>query len=103
MMNINKYSEYMSVEQPEQCITHWMFEYIVKKNYNTPFGDLVPLIVANILGINIGIVENHENGYAFKWVLSESLADNHVHILKTGDHYDAFLLNVAHFERNCDL
>lgn len=67
-------------------------EYILNKNYDTAFGDLVPLIAANALGINIIIVSKQRS---YEDVLV--IPDNHKHhksvcILKTGDHYDSLFL-----------
>ena len=69
--------------------------YIDAFNYNTELGDLLPLILTNILHMSIGIVEKTEESYRLIHVIYEGndLAST-LFIFKNNEHYDALRLLV---------
>lgn len=108
LSNIEKYSEFLPIQKDadkiiklfgnyslkdysNQCLIYWMYQYLVKKNYSTPYGDIVPLITANTFNVNIGILEKLSTGYEITWVLSEKPTDMCVCVHKSGEHYDSLL------------
>ena len=68
-----------------------MHRYLRDKIYATPFGDLVPLIVANALETNIIIIEDKLTRKVIREVKPFDVGNaSHLMILyKKGDHYDA--------------
>ena len=78
---------------PSKCILQLkiqMCAYIDAFNYNTHFGDLLPLILSNILQMQIGIFEKTDQGYKFMKVCCENNDfDKILFVMKNGEHYDA--------------
>ena len=70
-----------------------MNEYLNEKKYSSLFGDIVPVIIANAIAVNLHIIEedHHENIKPIL-VMSESAGQiNELFLLKTNEHYDALL------------
>ena len=62
--------------------------YLMNRTYNTTFGDLVPVIVANAVGLNI--ITLTKNGSEFcTQSIEVDHSDKSVIIVKTGVHCDA--------------
>ena len=91
--------------------THFFYEmnrYINERVYDSKYGDLVPLVAANALSINIIIVSKSDNCSSSCTVQSSHKSGtNHpsVMVLKTGDHYDALVANdqLNFISENCDI
>ena len=66
-----------------------MNAYITHGHYNTSFGDFVPLLCANSLGLNIGIVTKSGNNYNYKCITSEKVTSDYICVFKEGLHYDS--------------
>ena len=82
-----------------------MEDYLNLKRYNTRFGDLVPLIIANGLGINIIILGSHQSkilDIVYGKRHGNSGLKNHVFIYKSGEHYDAIIPTNRVFVKNND-
>lgn len=73
----------------ELTLLNEMYDYIYGKHWNTSFGDMVPLLSARCLGINIGIIKKVRDQYEYKCILSESQSDNFVFVHLQSYHYDA--------------
>ena len=92
--NIPKYSSFIVEDErfrAEQCLGYWMFSYLVKRHYNSPYGDIAPLVLANVLNLNIGIYEKQQNEYSLRWVEPDARSGVSVVIHKSttmGDHYE---------------
>ena len=73
-----------------------MISYIYLKRYETDFGDIVPVIMANALSLNVFvIVENDDKTYnVFPIKTDQRNSTFNVYLLKRGDHYDACIPNV---------
>lgn len=71
---------------------------IDRKVYNTTFGDLVPMIVADALNIDILIIENYGHAHTCRMVESEGIYEKlskPVMIYKNNDHYDSIVCNYS--------
>ena len=87
--NASKYVDFISSKCPLQLKIQ-MCAYIDAFNYNTQFGDLLPLILSNILKMSIGIFEKTDHGYRFMKVCCENNNfDKILFVMKDGEHYDA--------------
>ena len=64
--------------------------YAFDNKYNTYFGDTVPLLCANSLGINIGVLDDSHNSSS-KVIFSRNKTKACVFIRKNGDHYDGLI------------
>ena len=93
---------------PKALLFREMNRCINERVYDSIYGDLVPLVAANALSINIIIVSKTDNFYSSRRVRSSHKSGtNHptVIVSKTGDHYDALvLINQLNFIlENCDI
>ena len=69
-----------------------MHDYVWNKNYDSRFGDLIPLITANFLNTNIMIIENESGANTLQLVVpttNQGNASSHILLFKKDDHYDA--------------
>ena len=73
----------------ELILLNEMYDYIFGKHWNTSFGDMVPLLAANCLGINIGIIKKTLEQYEYTPVFSERQTDDFVFIHLQCSHYNA--------------
>ena len=67
------------------------------KLYDTDFGNLVPLVLANVLHVNIGIIWEGVQGYNAR-VIHANACNNtlgNILVYKTPDHYDSIILKPA--------
>ena len=73
-----------------------MISYIYLKRYETYFGDIVPVIMANALSLNVFIIlENDDKTYNVHHIKTNKRnATFNVYLLRRGDHYDACIPNV---------
>ena len=62
--------------------------------YNTDFGNLVPLALANVLHVNIGIISKDVRDYNARVIHANASNDTlgNILIYKTPDHYDSIIL-----------
>ena len=77
-------------------LRYHVLEYVQHKNYNNLYGDIVPVIVANALMLNILIVEQTGNTYKLHLVkprhdIGSSLLRRTLIIHKRDDHYNAIV------------
>ena len=47
---------FIDAEDRVMAITNCLHDYIVHQKYDTAFGDLVPIIIANALSVNLLII-----------------------------------------------
>ena len=72
----------------------YMNQYVFHRIYNTPFGDQVPLVIANALHVNIGIISKCGNVYKTR-VIHPNTSDDilgNVLISQFPDHNDGTIL-----------
>ena len=71
-----------------------MNQYVFNKMYNTDFSNLVPLALANILHVNIGIISKDVRDYNARVIHANASNDTlgNILIYKTPDHYDSIIL-----------
>ena len=77
-------------------LRHHVLEYVQHKNYNNLYGDIVPVIVANALKLNILIVEETGNTYKLHLVkprhdIGSSILHRTLILHKNDAHYDAIV------------
>ena len=66
-------------------------DYALHNKYDTYFGDVVPLLCANALGINIITLSDSYKDCLSKIIFSKSKIKGCLFIYKHGDHYDGFI------------
>ena len=88
--NVALYAGFL-VDENQTRLLDDMHRYLRDKIYETPFGDLVPLIVANALQTKIIIIEDKLTRKVIREVKPFDVGNaSHLLILyKNGDHYDA--------------
>ena len=72
-----------------------LYEYIILKKYNTSYGDLVPVIMANALMINILLVIQNGTACGVQLLSPRCHVEKQqrtIRLYKKGEHYDAILL-----------
>ena len=91
--NANYYLQFL-VDSSHHDLMYHMNQYVFHKMYNTDFGNLVPLILANFLHVNIGIISKDVHGYNARVIHANASNDKFGNILvyKTPDHYDGIIL-----------
>ena len=77
-----------------------MNKYLNTRDYQTDFVDQIPLILANLYGINFGILTQIENTdiYSIVWIRCVQKTDKSVLIRKCDDHYKAVIPNINALE-----
>ena len=87
MQHIDEYSGFC---ESISALIDQMYDYIENKNYDTDFGNVIPLLLANSIEIDICILYRHGDVLGCRIVeCSKKDANVCVFIYKVGDHYDA--------------
>ena len=94
--NANRYLQFL-VDSSHHDLMYYMNLYVFNKMYNTDFGNLVPLVLANVLHINIAIISKDVHGYNVRVIHTNASTDTLGNILvyKTPDHYDSIILKTV--------
>ena len=87
--NCNKYLPYVEDMSLEK-VKNGLSQYVLHSNYNTSFGDLVPVIVANAIHLNVIILMKSGMNFAVDGICIEQSV-NSVLVVKSGEHYDAIV------------
>ena len=85
------------VDSCHNDLVYHMNQYVFNKIYDTDFGNLVPLVLANALHVNIGIISEGVQGYNAR-VIHANACNNtlgNILVYKTPDHYDSIILKPA--------
>ena len=78
--------------QSHENLMEEMKAYTIAKIYKSPFCDLVIIIIANILWINIGIVSDGPQGPTIQHIKTDSFENmKTVYVYKNDEHYDAII------------
>ena len=100
--NILSYAAF-NIDQTQKRLLDEMEKCIKYKIYNSKYGDMVPLIAATALSINIFIISKQGDGHDVFHVKPMS-SDNHtkasILLYKNGKHYDAIIPFVKHCAQN---
>ena len=101
MANSHEYMNYIEFINSDDgtgipSLRHHVLEYVQHKNYNNLYGDIVPIIVANALLLNILIVEQTGNTYKLHLVkprrdIGSSILHRTLILHKKNAHYDAIV------------
>ena len=88
---------------------HSLFEglrhYLIDKQYNHAFGDLVPLVIANAVSVNLNVFNDKcKNGYDMINLVPRSNSCISLDLHRSGDHYNAIeFVSSAYIIRNLSL
>ena len=88
--NLHNYVEFIRGNSCD-IILEQMHNYITHKDYNSTYGDILPMILANALSIDIQITSSDADMQLQTIVKARNDAVNTVVICKSGDHYDAMI------------
>ena len=94
---VNKRERYIPfTELSSTGFTLQMKTYLLQKHYSSAFCDLVPLMLSNIFNVQITIL-NNVNGtiHCHDIVPTCDYVKGHVHLLRSGDHYNGLRPSVA--------
>ena len=89
----NLYLQFL-VDSSHDNLRYHMNQYVFNKMYNTDFGNLVPLVIANVLHVNIGIISEGDHGYCARVIHTSANNDilGNILLYKTPDHYESIIL-----------
>ena len=72
-------------------------KYIIDKNYNTSFGDLLPLIIANTFTIHLKIInQEHSTAHIINISPTSGAASSTIILHRQGDHYNGLVPKHKH-------
>jgi hypothetical protein len=89
ILHADQYDQFLQNHENLQSCLH---QYLLLKRYNTSFGDLLPFIIANVLVINIIIID--KIGDTFRSNLASptsGTSDRSISIIRSGDHYNGLV------------
>ena len=88
------YINFIDAEDRVMALKNGLNDHIVHTKYDTAFGDLVPIIIANSLFVNLHIITQHVGVYRNEMLLCSHNREAHTRTLllyKTDTHYDAIV------------
>ena len=93
MLNLDMYVNFL-INGTSADLISYMYLYLFEKIYNTPYGDMVPLVLANALGLNLIIISKSTAGYDIRRVCCDVLNEINSCLLvyKCSDHYDGIII-----------
>ena len=95
LKNCSRYLPYVEDMSRENLFLGF-YDYVYNKNYNTAFGDLVPVIASRALGMGIMIVYKQEDETMTVFIEHrENHTCENLFIFKDGDHYDALVTTLS--------
>ena len=102
--NIGAYRAFLINSKAGYILTSFK-SYAELKKYNSDFGDMVPLLAANTLGIKIVSVGIPESSSKTRIFYPSNLDKNTptVFIVKNGDHYDGIVPMSSQFRKYSDI
>ena len=83
------YKQLLNIES-DLIVQRLLCAYVDGKNFDTVFGDLLPMILSNIFNMNIVIINKVRNSIDPLIVIPRSPCDKFVYIYRSGDHYEGF-------------
>ena len=100
----NLYLQFL-VDSSHDDLRYHMNQYVFNKMYNTDFGNLVPLVIANVLHVNIGIISEGDHGYCARIIHTSASNDilGNILLYKTPDHYDSIILKSVTTDDNPEI
>ena len=86
--NINEYINFIN-DSSRSLFSTYLRQYLIYKNYNTQYGDIVPLILANTLGISLVIIdETLNNCFNVLEIKPRSTPKHNIFLHRKQDHYN---------------
>ena len=94
-VDVAVYTSFMADENSDQRIIHEMYKYLNKGRFGSDFVDQVPLILANLYNITIGILTRIQDSdtYSVRWIQPRGVSSRYVCIIKRDNHYMAVSLD----------
>ena len=91
--NIDYYVSFL-VQGTRATLLSQMKMYLYEKTYDTPYGDMIPLVLCNALRLNLIILSQSASGYDIRKVItvSSDYSDMCVFVHKYEDHYDGITI-----------
>ena len=91
--NIDYYVSFL-VQGTRATLLSQMKMYLYEKTYDTPYGDMLPLVLCNALRLNLIISSQSASGYDIRKVItgSSDYSDMCVFVHKYEDHYDGITI-----------
>ena len=89
--NADRYIDFIDGNGRESLL-HGLNEYVHDRRYDTSFGDLVPIILANALSVNFLIIQNNGSHPEVNVIECRCSTKDHplvIMVYKTGMHYDS--------------
>ena len=89
----NLYLQFLAASSHHDLM-YYMNQYVFNRMYYTDFGNLVPLVLANVLRVNIGIISKDVHGYKARVIHANKCNDTlgNILVFKAADHYDSLIL-----------
>ena len=91
IFNSERYINFIDAEAGLAALTDGMNEYISHKRYDTSFGDLVPVVIANAIHVDLVIVSNNYQVVKIKCRCGIGICPRTLILYKTGNHYDSIV------------
>ena len=91
--NIDYYVSFL-VQGTRTTLLSQMKMYLYEKTYDTPYGDMLPLVLCNALRLNFIVLSQSASGYDIRKVItgSSDYSDMCVFVHKYEDHYDGITI-----------
>ena len=91
--NIDYYVSFL-VQGTRATLLSQIKMYLYEKTYDTPYGDMLPLVLCNALRLNLIILSQSASGYDIRKVItgSSDYSDMCVFVHKYEDHYDGITI-----------
>ena len=91
LLNIDMYVSFL-VNGTIEELKSYMHLYLCHKIYDTPYGDMVPLVLSNALGLTLLILSKTAPESIYEVRQIGSGTKNHLLVYKYQDHYDAIVV-----------
>ena len=81
-------TDYEAFGLPEQLLMTQIQSYLHEKNYNTDFGDIIPLALAKVLGLNICTLDTEVDDHVVHHILDATpKAPSTLYLQRRGNHF----------------
>ena len=93
--NMNEYINFIK-DSSRSLFSTYLRQYLLYKNYNNSYGDIVPLIIANTLGVKLVIIDESCNScFKLHEIAPRSIPIHIIFLHRKQDHYNGIKKNSA--------
>ena len=88
-------SAYINFTSNQRNLTNLMKNYLLYKQYNSDYGDILPLVIANAFNIDLHILNENEDGTYDKIVINawnSSTVSASIYLHRIKDHYNGIAI-----------